>query len=667
MFNVGSRRRVAVVATYVLAHVHDPDHCQVAYAAWRGFDSPLRGQRTIASCGSGDHRMFWTVQADNAEAALAQLPPYLAQRTHVSKVSEVPIRSSARAGRAALASLLGLAMLVPGAGAAGTGVDVSSSEGQLFSGNVVSGLTCPLASAMITWGDAPTTSAGTSDGSTGIQGSHTYAEEGTYTGSVSYIYQQPAQFRCTAGIQTATFQATVQDAPLTATGVNISGTAGQSLTVVVGHVNDGNPIAGAGDFTAQIMWGDGSSMSGSVTPVAGGFDVTGTHTYATAGTYPVNTSIADAGGAVASSTSSAQIVAPAAQPPRSVDAPVLSGSPHETDTLTTTSGFWSGSPTGYQYQWLRCATPSGGSCAVVAGATASTYTVAHEDVGSTMRSRVRAGNAVGTSLPADSAPTAAVKPLVLTARLTVMPNPTCTGVRVSFDASASQTPNPPIERYRITEEAGVGDDPTAPFHTPRPAPWVVLDGTSPRATELPTYDTHWDDPVPFYPPLSGLWQATNRTITLTVRDRAGTSASSTQVLFFAAGLSSQSRATCPPMAHGISGDLVLHDVKLQATNQALLAKIRCPTITDCAGTLEIDRAFSRIRRNVKPVVIARSGFYVTGHRGATITTQLTRSGRSLLSHGQPLAALARLTTVSPTGRTIKQAVKVSLIVKRTRR
>jgi hypothetical protein len=78
--------------TYLLVHTHGEAECRVAYAAWRGFDSPLRGLHAIASCASGDHRMFWTVQADSFEAALRQLPPYLAQRTHASEVSEVTIR-----------------------------------------------------------------------------------------------------------------------------------------------------------------------------------------------------------------------------------------------------------------------------------------------------------------------------------------------------------------------------------------------------------------------------------------------------------------------------------------------------------------------------------------------------------------------------------------------
>lgn len=79
------------MATFVLAHEHAASECPAAYAAWRGFESPLRHTLAMASCAAGDHRVFWTVQADSADAALARLPPFVAQRTRVSEVTDVPI------------------------------------------------------------------------------------------------------------------------------------------------------------------------------------------------------------------------------------------------------------------------------------------------------------------------------------------------------------------------------------------------------------------------------------------------------------------------------------------------------------------------------------------------------------------------------------------------
>jgi hypothetical protein len=75
----------------MLTHTHRPECCQIAFAAWSGFDSPLRHRRTLASCVAGGHRLWWTVDAASAAAALAQLPPYLAERSEVTEVRETQI------------------------------------------------------------------------------------------------------------------------------------------------------------------------------------------------------------------------------------------------------------------------------------------------------------------------------------------------------------------------------------------------------------------------------------------------------------------------------------------------------------------------------------------------------------------------------------------------
>ena len=76
---------------FMLAHRHEPEECRAAYAAWHGFDSPLRRHSTLGSCVEGGHSLWWTVDAPNQAEALSQLPDYVAERTEVSPVSEVPI------------------------------------------------------------------------------------------------------------------------------------------------------------------------------------------------------------------------------------------------------------------------------------------------------------------------------------------------------------------------------------------------------------------------------------------------------------------------------------------------------------------------------------------------------------------------------------------------
>jgi hypothetical protein len=79
------------VARYLLQHQHQPRECGVVFASFKGHASVLRHRPTLASCRSGGHSIWWTVDADTGEEALALLPRYVAERTTVSRVDEVEI------------------------------------------------------------------------------------------------------------------------------------------------------------------------------------------------------------------------------------------------------------------------------------------------------------------------------------------------------------------------------------------------------------------------------------------------------------------------------------------------------------------------------------------------------------------------------------------------
>ncbi len=180
--------------------------------------------------------------------------------------------------------------------------DVSAVEGESFSGTVAD-VGCAVSSADIYWGDGTPTSPGTSDGATGVQGTHTYDEERTTTGTLSYT--------CNNQPQTTDFAVTVQDAPLTSAANDVAGTSDQPLTTTIDHFDDANPAASVGDFSAQIAWGDGTTTAGSIANAAnGGFDVSGTHTYLAAGSYSVTTTVDDVGGSTTNATSTARVVGP---------------------------------------------------------------------------------------------------------------------------------------------------------------------------------------------------------------------------------------------------------------------------------------------------------------------------------------------------------------------
>ncbi len=79
------------MSQYLLHHRHEPHECGVVYASFKGHDSPLRRQVTLASCGWGGHAIWWSVEAPTETAALGLLPFYVAERTTATRVCEVDI------------------------------------------------------------------------------------------------------------------------------------------------------------------------------------------------------------------------------------------------------------------------------------------------------------------------------------------------------------------------------------------------------------------------------------------------------------------------------------------------------------------------------------------------------------------------------------------------
>lgn len=85
--------------------------------------------------------------------------------------------------------------------------------------------------------------------------------------------------------------------------------------------------------------------------------------------------------------------------PTNTAEPSISGRAAVGSTLTASRGSWSGNPTSYAYQWVRCGSnggkPDGSDCAAVSGASTSSYVVGSGDVNRRLRVRVTASNADG--------------------------------------------------------------------------------------------------------------------------------------------------------------------------------------------------------------------------------------------------------------------------------
>jgi hypothetical protein len=76
---------------FMLHHRHEPEECPSAYAAWKGFDSPLRGLQAPSSCRLGGHEIWWEIEASDEADALGRLPGFVERRTVVTKVNKVDI------------------------------------------------------------------------------------------------------------------------------------------------------------------------------------------------------------------------------------------------------------------------------------------------------------------------------------------------------------------------------------------------------------------------------------------------------------------------------------------------------------------------------------------------------------------------------------------------
>ncbi len=93
--------------------------------------------------------------------------------------------------------------------------------------------------------------------------------------------------------------------------------------------------------------------------------------------------------------------------PSNTSPPTITGTPQEGQTLVGHRGQWSGSPTDYNDFWVRCDT-TGGSCANISGAhNRNGYLLKKVDVGNTIRFKVQAKNADGSTFES-SVPTAVI-------------------------------------------------------------------------------------------------------------------------------------------------------------------------------------------------------------------------------------------------------------------
>lgn len=122
----------------------------------------------------------------------------------------------------------------------------------------------------------------------------TLNQAGTYYWQASYsgdAANNPSKSAC--GDETETVQPP-SDPHVSATGQSLTATEGQSFSGTVATFTDPDTNATAGEYSATINWGDGSSAStGTITGSGGSFVVSGSHTYNDEGSHTATVTITD--------------------------------------------------------------------------------------------------------------------------------------------------------------------------------------------------------------------------------------------------------------------------------------------------------------------------------------------------------------------------------------
>jgi hypothetical protein len=192
-------------------------------------------------------------------------------------------------------------------------------------------------------------------------------------------------------------------APSNTSPPTISGTAreGETLSASSGSWSGSTPM------NFSYRWQHCNSGGGSCGNISGASSQTYNVAHQDVGrTLRVSVTASNSSGS-ANAVSSATAVVAKGQEPTNTAPPTISGTPKDGQTLTTSNGTWTNSPTSFSYQWRRCNT-SGNDCRGVGG-NRPTYGLDQGDVGSTIRVDVKARNAFGGNT-ATSGPTAVVAP-----------------------------------------------------------------------------------------------------------------------------------------------------------------------------------------------------------------------------------------------------------------
>jgi uncharacterized protein YukE len=198
-----------------------------------------------------------------------------------------------------------------------------------------------------------------------------------------------------AATLTTVARAQTQASPSNTSLPTISGnaTVGQTLTASPGSWSGSTPISFAYQWLRCDSSGNGcSNIAGEtgnnrlIVPSDAGHRLR------------VRVTATNSDGAVSATSNASDVIAPAGSgAPVNTKEPAISGSAVQGQTVTVSTGSWTGAtPITYKYQWLRC-DANAANCSDIAGETSANRTVTPDDVGRRLRARVTASNSAGST------------------------------------------------------------------------------------------------------------------------------------------------------------------------------------------------------------------------------------------------------------------------------
>jgi len=196
------------------------------------------------------------------------------------------------------------------------------------------------------------------------------------------------------------------NAPQNTAKPKVTGTAqeGQTLTA------DNGTWTGTAPITYAYQWQRCDASGASCADIAGATSGQFKTGSADVGkTLRIRVTASNGAGSSAATSDQTAVIASIGNVPANTGPPTISGRPEQGQTLTASTGTWTGTaPIAYAYKWQRC-DANGANCTDIAEATSQQYKAASADVGHTLRAAVKASNQAGSGT-ATSVPTAVVAP-----------------------------------------------------------------------------------------------------------------------------------------------------------------------------------------------------------------------------------------------------------------